>query len=427
MVKFFVSWFGSILNIFLIKRLVCLLNQMLKLSLMVMFGFIYPVNADTNDEISHYKHQIKITNPNQQTLLKFAMPDEVYQKVAHANLTDIAIFDSKGNPQAFQIIATPAEINIVREKVEFFPIYTKSRKLPKLSPEKLQNEHKILIESKQVRKTQIGMNYIIPLKDSMHKNLQELELIWKKTGKNWIAEISLYVSDDLQNWQRISQKCISIANLDYSGKVLMRNTVPIEFTSNQKYLLVHLDGNAPDINLQQVFAITNLSKSTSPVKVIELAPEGKINRSALIYKSDGFYPVNRLNIKFIRSNHLSNVIFYSREKPTKTFWQYRASGFFYSVKKEDKSINNKPIFVARDTNKYWKLEVLDGHLNDKYYPKLLLEWSPDQVVFIPQGKGPYILAFGSTSANGSQNIAQIKKALKKYNNINQLTEAVINN
>ena len=53
---------------------------------------------------------------------------------------------------------------------------------------------------------------------------------------------------------------MSIANLDFKGKTLLRNIVPIGFTLKNQYLLVRWMGDANEINLKQVYAITSRTK-----------------------------------------------------------------------------------------------------------------------------------------------------------------------
>jgi hypothetical protein len=65
---------------------------------------------------------------------------------------------------------------------------------------------------------------------------------------------------------------------------------------------------------------------------------------------------------------------------------------------DDVTTESEPLAYAT-VDRFWRVELVDG---GGQTPRLRAGWMPDEVVFLIQGPGPYLLAYGQAGVSGRQ-------------------------
>jgi hypothetical protein len=77
--------------------------------------------------------------------------------------------------------------------------------------------------------------------------------------------------------------------------------------------------------------------------------------------------------------------------PPRELWR----GLAYTLQANGKSIFNPAIIVTPTASRYWTLTIDGSETALHSPPQLEFGWQPVRLVFLAQGDGPYLLAYGS--------------------------------
>jgi hypothetical protein len=90
---------------------------------------------------------------------------------------------------------------------------------------------------------------------------------------------------------------------------------------------------------------------------------------------------------------------FSRARTTDP-WRPVAQGEFYRVRSGTSDQINEPIRIPTNSDRFWLIRQIQptGAIGDV---KLQAAWDAVNIVFLAQGAGPFVLAYGNTLANPS--------------------------
>ena len=63
---------------------------------------------------------------------------------------------------------------------------------------------------------------------------------------------------------------------------------------------------------------------------------------------------------------------------------------------------NAPVDVSPDTDRYWRARILGAGNSPQSPLRLHVEWVPNEVTFLAQGRLPFLFAYGSASADRAE-------------------------
>jgi len=161
-------------------------------------------------------------------------------------------------------------------------------------------------------------------------------------------------------------------------------------------------GAAPSVELTSVLA-EQAASLTEPVRVsLEVigirdpknAPEYTFDLSA-------HPPVSRLNVLLPDPNSVIEAELSSRSTPNAA-WRVVARASIYRIETPDAEQQNSPIDVRQDTDRYWRVRIVSVAYLPQAPLRLHVEWIPNEVTFLAQGRAPFLLAYGNASANHAE-------------------------
>jgi hypothetical protein len=101
------------------------------------------------------------------------------------------------------------------------------------------------------------------------------------------------------------------------------------------------------------------------------------------------------------ANTLVNAELSSRRSPHDP-WRPIARMGVYRLAASDGELTNAPTEINIDRDRYWRvrLSAVDGSSQTSL--RLQVEWVPDEVTYLAHGRGPFLLAYGNSSAATGQ-------------------------
>jgi Protein of unknown function (DUF3999) len=334
---------------------------------------------------------------------RFSLPLSVYQNTFHEDLADLRVFNADGTAVPFSLSRPVARS----------PVQTAAVALP-LFP--LREGARILIDGMHLTinspgsavnlQTQNGVppsggvrQYLLDAR-AVGSVLSALKLAWPDAAAEFTGRLSIEVSDDLAAWRTL-MAAAPIANLRANGQTLVANRV--EFAPTKaKFLRLSWLGAAPSVELTSVLA-EQAASLTEPVRVsLEVigirdpknAPEYTFDLSA-------HPPVSRLNVLLPDPNSVIEAELSSRSTPNAA-WRVVARASIYRIETPDAEQQNSPIDVRQDTDRYWRVRIVSVAYLPQAPLRLHVEWIPNEVTFLAQGRAPFLLAYGNASANHAE-------------------------
>ena len=324
-----------------------------------------------------YKKEIELYKEN--GLIKLELRPEVYKKLVHEDLSDMAVFDAEGK-------VMPSEISMAMRKTG-----EKAKKaLAFVSFDVLKED-----KSQQLRfeydGTKIEMlshtptrreDYILDVRE-FNRGVKTLYI--QADEKKYMLPVDVLCSQDLQSWKNIKQKAV-IASFDFQNSLLEKNSIdlpPVECA----YLRLQTDNDLKILKIE--------AKAFSEDK------EAVLKRQSLMYKKEEDSIVfevsknlrlNTLTFELEDKEQFYKLDVYGKNSPEQR-WKKIKQAEIYSISYKNTRLHEGEIRLLSRFN-YYKLKAQEASYLPKDIP-LSYTYKHEDLYFLAQGKAPYILAFGS--------------------------------
>lgn len=227
-----------------------------------------------------------------------------------------------------------------------------------------------------------------------------LRLNWAETAADYSGRVKVEASDDLGNWRTVAAAAPT-ANLHANGQALIENRVGLAPT-RAKFWRISWIGPPPSFELTSVLA----EPADSPVESAHLTLDVNGTASAAEADADLFdlgahLPVSRLNVLLPETNTVYTIELSSRRAPTEP-WRVVSQGGFYRLKSADGERQNAALEIGVDRDRHWRARVIRGGGAPQPPLRLHVEWVPNEITFLARGRGPYLLAYGNSTALGAE-------------------------
>ncbi|MGH8054424.1 MAG: DUF3999 family protein [Stenotrophomonas sp.] len=247
--------------------------------------------------------------------------------------------------------------------------------------------------------------WLVDLGDDAGK-LRALSVDWADAGATLDLGYRLEGSDDLRGWQVLDPQ-VRLVQLNNQGRELRSNTIKVE--TGLRYLrLVPLQrSGAP--------ALRGLRGEMADVVVAgdwqwqELKADAASNvKDGYTYALQGRFPIQRLDVVMPANSAVSWSVF-SRDadRPgadgSTPDWQLLTRGWnAWSLSEAGKQQRSAPLETSGIiTDRQWRLLAEPGSVPSEA-PLLRLGYRPGSVVFLAQGRAPYLLVAGSANMADTQ-------------------------
>jgi len=246
---------------------------------------------------------------------------------------------------------------------------------------------------------------------ALDSTLSALRMSWPAAASDYSGRVSVEVSDDLGSWRTIVAAA-PIANLRANGQMLIENRIALAPTA-AKYWRIKWLGAPPAFEISSVVAEPTESVAAPARATLEVGGKpDPANSNDYLFDLGAHAPVSRVNVLLPEVNTTAGVELSSR-RMAKDPWRIVARAGFYRLKTADAEQQNAPLEVRVDNDRYWRARITDGAGPPRATLRLHVEWIPNEVTFLAQGQGPFLLAYGNATAIGAEaDLSQIPATLQ---------------
>lgn len=221
---------------------------------------------------------------------------------------------------------------------------------------------------------------------------QALLLHWPPVAGNMSAELEIAVSDDLSHWRTLTADG-TIAHLRHGAQVLQQNRVALP-AGSYAYLRLTTDQTFPvkiDRVEAEVAAAAPPTRHWLPLAATPLA------RGEYVLRLPGQVPAERIRIVPPGAVFLSRVELASRAATTQP-WVARTAGLIYRLQVKDSPLASEELALSYSFHREWRLKFLQNEGIGGGVPHIEMGWTPQELLFVASGAGPFRLVFGSAAA-----------------------------
>ena len=122
-------------------------------------------------------------------------------------------------------------------------------------------------------------------------------------------------------------------------------------------------------------------------------PEGG---RAFVYDAGAPVPATQLKLELPASNSVVPIVVQARSQPQDE-WRALASGVAYRIGDAGDESRSPPLSLQGSPYRHWRI-VPDERAGLSSAPKLVLGWTPPEIVFAARGNAPFELAYGRRDA-----------------------------
>lgn len=221
----------------------------------------------------------------------------------------------------------------------------------------------------------------------------ELELNWPSETADFVARFQVDASDDLNTWRTVVAAA-TLAALHTDGQRVLLDKIELP-PVQARYLRLQPLGGAESLILDSVK--TRARIAIDPVRHW-LSLAGTQKKDGYEFTANGRFPLDRVEVTLDRDTYLIEARLSSRAD-SKSSWQDLGVHRFYRARVNGRIAASEPLAIRRPDHDQWRVELISP---GEAVPRLQIGWLPDEVVFVPQGEPPYLLAYGRAGLSGNQ-------------------------
>jgi hypothetical protein len=234
---------------------------------------------------------------------------------------------------------------------------------------------------------------------------------WPEAASDYSGRVRVEASDDLGSWRTVVAAA-PIANLHANGRMLIENRIILAPTA-AKYWRIKWLGAPPAFEITSVLAEPAESLAAPLRATLEVGGKpDPVNANDYLFDLGAHAPVSRVNVVLPEVN--TTVVVELSSRPTANEpWRIVARAGFYRLKAADAEQLNAPLEVRVDDDRYWRARITDSAGPPRAPLRLHVEWIPNEVTFLAQGQGPFLLAYGNATAiRAEADLSQIPATLQ---------------
>jgi hypothetical protein len=333
---------------------------------------------------------------------KMTIPAEVYRRCVRSDLSDIRVFNGKGEvvPHMLRFVSE-SPVEAPWREVPFFSIpehappgnqgyrvYVRTDnagtviEVNGISAQGANNQHTIK-----------GRAFLIDKGEGLF-HLEALKLEWPPETQSLVAAVAVECSDDLIHWSKVIDRA-TMADIRYGDHRLIQSVIALNGLPKRYLKLVRIDPET--LPIVKVFAKPRAEVPIPERVTIQI--EGRaMEKSPGVFEYDtgAHFPVDRTMIVFPQINSLAMATLSTRNDP-KAVWTQNGRGLFYHIEVNGLGLLSEPMAMKPVSDRYFRLEI-DGSQSalGGGIPKLALKYRPHELLFLTRGERPFTVAFGSS-------------------------------
>jgi hypothetical protein len=353
--------------------------------------------ADAELAPKDFAYGMPITVPAPAAAYRIAIPLDVYQKIVHENLSDLRVFNAGGEvvPYGFQQPhAEPAALP-PESPLPLFPLRGDAHAALDGVRVTIQSPGSAVHvqAGAAAAGSQTVNGYVLDARE-LTAPVAALTLHWPDGAPEFSGSIRVESSDELGSW-RLVRNDAPVVNLRTEEARLVEGHLDLPATKAKFWRLTWLGKSAP-FDLTAVTA--ELAADRPDAERSSLTIVGtplNDRRQEFAFDLGARLPVSELNIELPQSNSVAKIQLLSRARSADE-WRPITHGEFYRVQAGDSERRNAAMPIPADPDRYWlaRLDQPGSPLGEGAL-KLQAIWNAQDVVFLAQGSGPYLLVYGN--------------------------------
>ena len=376
---------------------------MKKLILILLLMAVLPVSAwAANLAPADFAYGLALEVDQDAPLYEVDLPQSIYEAVTQRNLGDIRVFNQQGEVVPHTLwIGRPETVPAAPlAPVPFFPLSGPVAESPQsLSMHVITGQNGIIVDvdtAPSPNHTEVSA-YILDA-SQLHEHPDQLEIRWPDNIENLVVNVDIDVSQDLSRWSRLVSAA-ALADISFQGNRLTRRHIRLP-RYNGRYLRLSWPAGPRGVTITGIRAHFPTTP-TGPPRLWKTLKAGSPEKpDEYLFDSQGFFPVDRLEILPPQRNTLSRATLFSRSQADAP-WHAVHSGLVYNLEVEGNRLSSEIIHQAPNQDRFYKLQVDSGGGGlGAGLPELKIGWTQQRLYFVARGQGPYTLAYGNASAAG---------------------------
>lgn len=359
---------------------------------------------------SDYAQVIPIETSGDSAAWQIDLDASVYAGSVDPSLRDVAVFNAAGEAVAMKI-----------QPVEYVDSTTEQRfdvavlALPRDPGNAVANDLGLIVErdaNGRLRRIETQTvtdpqpfpetrEWLLDLGDS-DRGIDRLELDWSEPDQGVVARFQLSGSKDLQGWQSLNADA-TVVDLQQDGARIERRSISLPATGLRYLRLRRLDAGVALVGLRVEAIRTRRISGIAPLHWVEAETQDhlgelKSNPRMHLYTLPYAIPVSDVRIDLANDNGLAAIDVLSpldtANAPTR--WLPRAHLVAYRLVQNGERIDNDAITLSPGSR--LRTLRLDSATALTTPPGLSVGYRPARLVFLAEGRGPFVLAVGSATA-----------------------------
>lgn len=361
----------------------------------ILFPFICNIATASTPTRKDFAFGISIAAKENQ-LYEFSVPEHIYSKVQHHNLSDLRVFAPDDTLIPYVIIeqkpVTTKHSQSIQD-VTIFPVrQMASQPINDLNLFVKRDAEGTIVNINTTDNNPANNNkntfYVVDLGKNLDANLNTLQLQWN-TDSVEQTNLTIETSTDLTTWKNAGNG--AIMHLTQDGQTLSRNKIPIKRLS--RYLKVYSNTH-PKWQLLKLQTVIDTSVQQEKTLNWNIAKIIKKLPNRFIYQVSPGYPLHSIHIIPAQASAIHHIQVMSGNTPEKMITQqYRGLTYRMTIGNEDVSSN--AIIVSNYHHTLWQVEIFDKDNQNHDPPEFKVSWYPHLIRFLSSSPGNYTVAYGN--------------------------------
>ena len=243
-------------------------------------------------------------------------------------------------------------------------------------------------------------SYLVDARN-MQGALEAFVLRWPPSAAQFVGRLELEASDDLDAWRRVGGG--TIANLAAGEARLIENRLEIVPTRARYWRLGWAGTPAPFVfealQAEPAGPRSALARATHRIvaqPVAARAGEFTVDLGLRL-------PVDRVNVVLPEANTVARATLSVRDDAAQPWTPLIADLPLYRLQVEGRELQNASRELPTTPSRWWRIELSPpGVLDGATPPQLEVAWPPHELWFVARGPGPYLLTWGSATAQPAE-------------------------
>jgi hypothetical protein len=373
-----------------------------------------------------FAYGIKVVTTGEAAAYRVSLPLAVYQTVVHADLSDVRVFNERGEPVPFRLERPDSEsttqptpmplplftlrgdpgkaLDAVRVTIESGNTRVEVPATTATRGALIENGSSTLAHSAPSGAADLPVvSYIVDAR-SLSVPVAAFNLSWPTDAPDFAGHVRIDASNDLGVWRTLVFNA-PVANLHAGDARIVESR--IEFTpALAKYWRLSWPATPAPFEITSITAETagdhvDVTRATLTATGKPLADK----RGEFEFDLGAKLPVDRITLELPEQNSIVEVEMLSRAAAADPWRSVARAGFYRLKNAANAELTNGLVAVGPRSDRYWlaRVDMRGGGLGPSA-PKLRVGWLPHDIVFLARGEGPFTLAYGSSAA---QSVAEL--------------------